>query len=231
MAKLTGEDQKKFLREKLEEQRHFLCKSLDALTSGDLAEGVRAAASIRVLVHETASSKPLLKQLTANYLQLNILDSPEARPQSAPPGTVGAVVMSVPISIRIVSNEGVFLNRKLEEQNRVPTILGKWWLRPSLILPGIGGLSRKEIVLGLVNKEGGAHVDADMSRRYQQLLNYKAFQVGWSQEVTPLNLSRFMAGQAGIELLDCLDRNFPKLPQRPYSPNPHLPPQKRINVG
>lgn len=213
MAKLTGEDHRKFLREKLEEQRHLLRKSVDELTSGDLAEGVRVAAAIRVLVHETASSKPLLKQLTANYLQLNILDSPEARPQSAPRGAVGAVVMSVPINIRIISNEGVFLNRKLEEQNRVPTILGKWWQRPSLILPGIGGLSRKEVVLGLANKEGGAHVDADMSTRYQQLLNCKSFQIGWSQEaVTPLNLSRFMAGQAGIELLDCLDRNFPKLP-------------------
>jgi hypothetical protein len=73
----------------------------------------------------------------------------------------------------------------------------------------LGGFSRKEIVLGLSNKEGGAHVDTDMTKKYRQLLDCKSLQVGWNQEgVSPLNLSRLMAGQAGIELLDCLDTNF-----------------------
>jgi hypothetical protein len=68
MAKLTGDERKEFLGEKLEEQRHLLDKSIKEFASGDLAEGVRLAISMRVLVHETGSSKPLLGQLTANYL-------------------------------------------------------------------------------------------------------------------------------------------------------------------
>ncbi len=40
MAKLTGEDQKKFLREKLEEQRHLLRKSIKEFATGDLTEGL-----------------------------------------------------------------------------------------------------------------------------------------------------------------------------------------------
>jgi hypothetical protein len=72
MAKLSPENQKKFLHEKLEEQRHLLRKSVDELANGDLAEGVRIATTVRVLVHESGSSKPLLKQLTPNYLELPV---------------------------------------------------------------------------------------------------------------------------------------------------------------
>lgn len=90
------------------------------------------------------------------------------------------------------------------------SIVGKWWTRPSLILPGLGGFSRREIVLGLADKEGGAHVDVNPSPRYRQLLDSKQLQMGWSKEgVSPLNLSRFMAAQAAVHLLDCLNKNFP----------------------
>jgi hypothetical protein len=108
-----------------------------------------------------------------------------------------------------MSEKGVFFNPKLDVEAYAPSILGKWWTRPSLILPGLGGLSRKEIVLGFADKEG-AHVDVNLSPRYRQLLESKQLQIGWSKEgVTPLNLSRYMTAQAAIELLDCLNKNFP----------------------
>jgi hypothetical protein len=208
MARLTISDENKFLRERLEEQRHLLEKSIHGMASGDLSEGLRIATSIRVLVHETASSKPLLKQLTGNYLELEILDELPKKEETLPPGTTAVVIMSVPISVNI-ADKGVFLNPELAVDAHQPTILGRWWTRSSLILPGIGGLSRKEVILGLANKEGGAHVDTDISQKYQQLLASKSLQMGTGTEVTPLNLSRLMAGQSGVELLDCLKRNFP----------------------
>ena len=211
MAKLTGDERKAFLREKLEEQRHLLDKSIKEFVSGDLAEGVRLAISMRVLVHETGSSKPLLGQLTANYLQLEILDRKPVKHEKGekvPPGTQRAVIMSVPISI-LMSDAGVFLNPKLDVEAYEPSILGKWWNRPCLILPGLGGLSRREIILGLADKEGGAHVDVNLSPRYRQLIESKQFRVGWNKEgVSPLNLSRYMTAQAAVELLDCLDKAF-----------------------
>jgi hypothetical protein len=57
MAKFTGDDLKNFLRERLEEQRYLLGKSIKEFASGDLAEAVRMAISIRVLVHESGNSK------------------------------------------------------------------------------------------------------------------------------------------------------------------------------
>jgi hypothetical protein len=101
------------------------------------------------------------------------------------------------------------LNPDLDIEDYAPSILGKWWARPWLILPGLGGFARRELVLGLANKEGGAHVDTDISGRYQKLLQSKSLQIGWGGNTTsPLNLSRYMAGQAAVELLDCLDKNF-----------------------
>jgi hypothetical protein len=62
----------------------------------------------------------------------------------------------------------------------------------------------------LQTKEGGAHVDVNLPEQYRQLLASKQLQIGWGkEEVSPLNLSRFMTAQAAIELLDCLNKNFP----------------------
>jgi hypothetical protein len=97
MAKLSGEEQKKFVREKLAEQCHLLRKSINEFVSGDLAEAVRLAVAMRVLVHETGRNKPLLGQLTRNYLELEILDRSPTKEEKLPPGLSKAVVMSVPI--------------------------------------------------------------------------------------------------------------------------------------
>jgi hypothetical protein len=206
MGSLTSHDKKRFLRAKLEEQRHFLRKSLDDMAAGDLVEAIRVAGAIRVLVHETSASTPLLKQLTPNYLQLKILDQHPSRQQEGVAKRGNRLLMSVPVGLRMTS-EGIFLARDVNTDARELTVLGRWWTRPSLVLSGVA-FSRKEIVLGLANKEGGAHVDPNITRKYGQLLESGFVQIG-SSGVTPLNLSRFMAGQAGIELLECLDRNFP----------------------
>jgi hypothetical protein len=201
MAKLTALKRQANLHQKLEEQRHLLRNSVERMAVGDLAEALHISAILRLLVHE-GNCKPLLKQLTPNYLELPILDVPPPPEEELPPGIQKAVVLSVPVGVNI-SAEGVFLNLKLGE-HRVEIPLGLWWERASLIVPGFGGYSRREVVLGLAHKEGGAHVDLNVSRKYQQLLEYKAMIV----QFTPLNLSRMMVGQAGVGMLECLNRNF-----------------------
>jgi hypothetical protein len=207
MSSLKGNDKKRYLLERLGELRHLLRKSVADLCAGDLAEALRIATTIRVMVHETGSSKPLLKQIVPNYLDLKIQDWPDAKPEPGPPGTHAVIALHVPVSMNITEH-GVFLNPDL---NGFPTsIVGRWWARPSLILPNMGSMSRKEVVLGLANNEGGAHVDTEITRKYEQLLAYGGLRMGTAQEITTLNVSRLMAGQAGVELLDCLDRNFPE---------------------
>lgn len=207
---MDNEGRRKFFIERLEEQRYLLQKSIKDMTEkGDLAEAVRVATTLRTLVHETGSSKPLLKYFNKNYLELPILDRAPQKQEALPPGVQSVVVMEVPVGFQI-KPEGTFLNADLAIEACAPTRLGKWWYRPALILPGLGGFSRREVVLGLANKEGGAHVDPNISQRYEQLMQNKSLQVGTGNEVSPLCLSRLMAGQAGIEMLDSLDKNFPK---------------------
>ena len=59
---------------RLKEQMEFLRTSLRAFYAGDFAESVRIATVIRVLVHESGMSKPLLKQAKPNGLELPILE-------------------------------------------------------------------------------------------------------------------------------------------------------------
>src|SRR5215467_14099000 len=57
---------------KLKEQFEFLRNSVRAFYDGHLAESVRIALAIRILVHETPKCKPLLKQVRADSLNLQI---------------------------------------------------------------------------------------------------------------------------------------------------------------
>jgi len=59
---------------RLKEQMEFLRTSLRGFYAGDFAESVRIATIIRVLVHESGKSKPLLKQAKPNGLELPILE-------------------------------------------------------------------------------------------------------------------------------------------------------------
>lgn len=88
-----------------------------------------------------------------------------------------------------------------------------------MVLPGLGPFFRRELVLGLANKEGGAHVDADIPRRYQMVLEsrFVRFKIN-ETDLGPLNISRLVAGKAGVELLDCLGKNFPLPGPQPAKP-------------
>ena len=41
---------------------------------GDLRQALTIATSLRVLIHETGASKPLLKRFKSNYLDLPVMD-------------------------------------------------------------------------------------------------------------------------------------------------------------
>jgi len=69
--------------------------------------------------------------------------------------------------------------------------------------------TRKKIVLILANREGGAHVDPDEDPDYVRLLTDQplGFTMGGTQVETP-DMARFLAAQSGVEMLECLKRNF-----------------------
>jgi hypothetical protein len=212
MAKMSTTERKDFYRKKLEEQRHLLKTAIDGMVAGDLTQALHVATTIRVLVHETGASKPLLKNLNNNYLELPILDRKYEPPPNAQPG-VQTILFFCPVSVQMKAPEGAAsLIPDLREDEHALSKLGAWWNNACMALPGVGPVYRKELILGLANKEGGAHVDADISAKYQLVMESKFLNATINDtDLGALRISRLVAGRAGIELLDCLNRNFPKL--------------------
>lgn len=90
--------------------------------------------------------------------------------------------------------------------------LGEWWGSVCLILAE-GGVprdyERRYLILTMADKEGGAHVDPELPAEYVRLRDEFPLVVGWSkEEAKPLNLIRYVVGESGSEMLECLERNF-----------------------
>jgi len=211
MAKMTAVERKAFYMKALDEQKHLLEQRIRDMKEGDLIAALQVASVVRTLVHETGASKPLLKNLTTNYLQLPIT-LPKIPKATNPPG-MSSITFFHPVSAKLTAPEGkiALMTEPPPQETQEESAIGAWWSAiPCAILPAIGPVTRKEMILGLSNKEGGTHVDADISEKYQALLASKFFSFGIAgKSVEPLNLSRLGAGRIGLELLDSIKKNFP----------------------
>ena len=155
---MTSQPRDRDLEADLSEQLQFLASSGRAFDQGDLPESKRIALVIRVLVHDTAMSHSLLAQL-------GIKDS-LAWADSAPvidndPNIVGR---SPGLTSMGLGADGIaFSARHMDSIERSNTTryvsFSDWWERPVILDSNDAEFSRKELVLALVNKDGGAHLD------------------------------------------------------------------------
>jgi hypothetical protein len=190
---------------KLGEQMQFLRTSLRAFYEGDFAESVRIATIIRVLVHETGASKALLKQAQPNGLELPILElvsETEADEEE---------IFSFALGVRMGPTLAPAVD--LGSSHYTLSSVGRWWNGTAFKFRSELGrqliYTRKKVVLILANTEGGAHVDPNEDADYVRLLTDQPLKFSF-QEVpieTP-DLARFLTAQSGVEMLECLRRNF-----------------------
>lgn len=205
------------LEEHLREQHRFLARSVDAFYAGDVAEAVQIATRIRLLVHETGMSKPLLKKLRHDYLQLCILDKKDERRPS------DEIVFAIPISM-MLTNSTLLPSRDCDSKSYEKVLLGHWWSRDCLIVPlktGSASFSRQELVCYLANKDGGAHIDDELPPKYRALIEAQPIRVnveGQTATSDSINLARYMVGQSGAELLNCIETGFECVPPWPKAP-------------
>jgi hypothetical protein len=198
------------IRQKLAEQRGFLNRSVQAFEVHP-EEALRIATTIRVLVHETSVSKPLLGLLCADYRQLPILDK-------APPTTktpTGVILYYCGVGMRLTIDKGVqpIIDLSLLRGQLVP--LETWWNQCLLIFTDEKGnrvvFTRKSLLLTLANREGGAHVDTDLPPEYERYILNSSLPIKCMVndiETDYFNVARFAAVQSAVQLIDCLDRNF-----------------------
>lgn len=189
---------------RLREQMDFLRSSLTAFYYGNFAEAVRIATCLRVLVHESHSSKPLLAQAKTNGLELPIL------------GNVGEwpgedQIVSFVVGVRMGPTVAPAVD--LASSHYTLGSVGTWWNGTVFTFRSRLGrqlvYKRKQVVLILANREGGAHVDEHEDPDYVRLLTDLPLSFTFSEvQVQTPDLARFLTAQSGVEMLECMKRNF-----------------------
>jgi hypothetical protein len=196
------------IKAKIAEQRGFLSRSVKAYLAGQTAEALRIATTIRVLVHETRNSTPLLKYFRADYLNLPIIDRhlPNLENFDKPGGRLNTYIS---VGFGFQEKDLLQFTDLASPEVKMATI-GEWWAKRCLIFTDSGQrieYRRRDLLLILANKEGGAHVDTMLPARYEDFMLNSAKLTKDDGETEPIHLARFAALEAAVQMIDCLDRN------------------------
>ena len=238
MAKYKQTDQD--LRNHLCEQLRFLRASAASFDEGFEGEAKRLATTVRLLVHDTKKSKSLLHQLKLKHaIQMHNTAHP-FNPRNLLPHQ-GLVVMrvkspegagaSITFTLfgREEPNTDAPPDKPRAEMTYVPRVNapggGPWtptdvsftsWWEEIVIKDGEGQVfSRKDLILAMANKEGGAHVAPELDEAYAKLTRFhsQGWQVRTEEVRQPADnsLAEASVRQIAHEFLVSVERAFPDL--------------------
>lgn len=188
----------------LEDIIGFLEASSIAFDTGKTGEAKRLAVSIRVLLHDTRNSKSLLGLLgwKNGHSFLNSATPYNPKNLMSHHGLVG---------LRVSSGTGSTYYAPLAEDspNR-PNKYVKfpdWWNATIIADSRKQKFNRREVVLALSNKDGGAHVDPELDESYAYLTRSNS--VGWfssdGQTETPvMDIEKYSVRQIAHEILESI---------------------------
>ena len=152
----------------LKQQIGFIIRSCDSFDAGHTDEAIRIATSLRILFHNTGQSTSLMAHLDA--LDISLLSTVIDRDaEIAAQGLHdGIVIFGGLFCTRISSETGVSLQASLdggETRELVP--ITKWLNQAVSSTMSRIRVTRRDIILGATNKDGGAHVDLNLPVPYQ----------------------------------------------------------------
>lgn len=185
----------------------FLEDSCDSYDKGFDGEAKRLAATIRTLVHDTPKSTSLLMHLKMKGGQF--LDTAH---ENWPDNTMtysGLVAMNIDSG----SGKGPKYIPIIDSGKGVLVDFEAWWNRVIFIDQEKKTLTRKELVLAIANKDGGAHIDEVLDEKYGNLSRRNS--LGWTAsqggETGPLRApEKASVRQIAHELLKTLKPGYEK---------------------
>lgn len=188
----------------LKDQYELLKDAVDDFYEGKEARANDAAIRIRTLVHNTAQSTAMLSLVAANYMDLLIY----TRSNKDDDNPKAVFVLKHPI---LISEDGKakFVRDDFTNPDYLLVPLERWWTEEYLRIGWVRS-SKKEVVLDVANKDGGAHVDPDVPIRHVAA-SEPPLVFGHNEHAFRPNLARSTVAQAGNELLEYLERNFPSV--------------------
>ncbi len=154
------------LRDHLDAQVGFLDASAKRFDAGHEVEAARLATVIRVLLHDTKASKSLLAQLGVKYT-LRYVDTALDVGSSSRAATNGlSMIMMSGGDARYFPPLGHLSPRRA---NKSPKQFDEWWTVAVVKDADGRTFSRKDLILALAHKDGGAHVDPELDAAYAAL--------------------------------------------------------------
>jgi len=181
------------LLEHLHEQIAYLDASAASFDSGAEAEAKRIAVSLRVLLHDTDTSHSLLHLLGVKE-RMKFVDTAEhVSPRNLLLATGGLVMMQALVGGGVPGNASYIPpldNGPLSPLRiRPPSEFSPWWNNDIARVSSGALWSRKQFVLVMANKEGGAHVDPNVHGEYESLAkkNGLGYISGVSGDMKPLD--------------------------------------------
>ena len=163
------------LQEALSQQVQFLNTSCQAFDDGNESEALRIAGVLRTLLHDTDKSKSLLEQLGIKD-KMQFIDS--ADPIDPIPtdrqhnGHTIMVVSGMPglFGIRpTMEGTKLIALQSLKPNARGSVSFDDWWTMGCIPGENRARHSREWLIKQMANKEGGAHVDPEITRGYAEL--------------------------------------------------------------
>jgi hypothetical protein len=187
----------------LREQYKRLVDAVDGFYSGHEFHALNVAVILRLLVHTTRRSHPLLARLDRKFWDLTI------QHKSLDPRAEGFSVM---VNLRISGDGTAQLARSdfaSPSYQLVP--MRRWWKNDYQVV-GTVRLSKEQIILNVANRSGGAHIDDTVPDIHATLVE-PPFQFGVEKGGEKIliqpNIAYAIVAQAGYEMQDCLERHFP----------------------
>jgi hypothetical protein len=145
-------------------QLRFLDRSCCAFDEGDEDEAVRIATTIRTIVHQTSHSTSLLRHLGAEEIRLLSM-------AYKPPIQPGTYVITAPIFLAFVRMGASDMSHE-PNLGQTPVRLvsvSEWWTEQLAELGQGVVVRRRDIALVAANRDGGAHVDSELTPEYERL--------------------------------------------------------------
>jgi len=145
------------LTKKLEEQLQFIRRSSEAYDQGAEEEALRIATSLRVVFHQTGPSTSLITHLGfgANKMLSSSRGHGDWKDYLSQEININS---PVPVRMRPI------LGDKFHELS-----IDEWWQNETVFVHNGTNHNRRKIILSAANKDGGAHVDADLETYYEFL--------------------------------------------------------------
>lgn len=153
----------------LDEQLDFLKASASAYDNGFAGEIKRLAQSVRVLVHDTGKSTSLLTLTQKKGTSFLDTSFPFEEEDKLSHSSLVQIRMDGKKNVPEPFLDGGPFKRNIEFEN--------WWNGIVFVDKSRNEFSRKDIVLTLANKEGGAHVDPELDSKYADLRKNNS--LGW----------------------------------------------------